>query len=583
MSPLTSGRALWLSVAALAGSLFLWLPGLFLWLPASAGRVHAQATAPPQIRFENVTRKAGIDVKLTSGSPSKMFLLESTGGGLALTDLDNDGWVDLYLVNGSTLDDERRGRKRALNRLYRNNKDGTFTDITERAGVGGRNWGMGVCAGDVNGDGFEDLYVTNVGRDVLYLNKGDGSFRDATTDAGIDDPFWSAACAFADYDRDGDLDLYISSYLAFDIARPPERANDGTRCGYRGLEVACGPRGLTPSPDRFFENTGNGRFRDVTAASGIGKVPPSFGMGVVWGDYDDDGDEDVYVANDEMPNFLFRNNGNRTFTDVGLLAGVALSGDGRAQGSMGVDFGDYDNDGDLDLVVTNFAQDYDTLYTNEGNGAFTDGSAASGLIAPTLAPVGWGVLMADLDLDGWVDLPIANGHLYPQLDALPALTNGDGYRQRSLLFRNGGNKRFAEIGERAGAGFRVRDALSSRGLAAGDINNDGLVDLVVTSLDEPPAVLLNRSQPGNWLIVSLNGAPPNTSAVGARVTVRSGGRVLRRDVKSGGSYQSQSDLRLHFGLGGVTTVDELVVRWPNGRTDVRQRVAANDILVIDEK
>jgi hypothetical protein len=250
---------------------------------------------------------------------------------------------------------------------------------------------------------------------------------------------------------------------------------------------------------------------------------------------------------------------------------------------MGVDFGDYDNDGDLDLVVTNFAADYDTLYTNQGNGAFVDDTAGSGLTALTLAPVAWGVSFTDLDLDGLLDLPIANGHLYPQLQMLPALTNGEGYRQRSLLFRNAGNRRFVEIGGSAGAGFRVRDSQSSRGLATGDINNDGLVDLVMTSLDTAPAVLLNRSQPGNWLSVKLKGRAPNPSAIGARVTVRSGGRVLRRDVKSGNSYQSQSDLRLHFGLGAASTIDELAVRWPDGRTEVRPPMAVNRVVVIEEK
>jgi hypothetical protein len=545
--------------------------------------VRAQGVAP--LTFENIARKAGVTFTLTSGTPEKLFLIESTGGGVAFTDLDNDGWPDLYFVNGSTLDDERRGRKRALSRLYRNNRDGTFTDVTEKAGVGGRNWGMGVCAGDVNGDGFEDIYVTNVGPNILYVNHGDGTFRDVAREAGVDDPAYGSSCAFADYDRDGDLDLYVSNYIAFNVHRPPERANDGTRCGYRGLVVACGPRGLTPAADRFYENRGGLRFVDVTAASGLGRVPPSYGMGVVWGDYDDDGDQDLYVANDEMPNFLFRNNGDRTFTEIGVAAGVALSPDGRAQGSMGVDFGDYDNDGDLDLIVTNFSDDYDTLYRNEGNGAFADGTAGSNIVAPTLTPVGWGVLFVDLDLDGWLDIPVANGHLYPQLATLTDLpvASGSGYRQRSLLFRNLANRRFAEVGERAGAGFRVRDAQSSRGLAAADMNNDGLMDLVMTGLDERAAVLLNRTRAANWLTVRLTGAAPNRSAIGARVTVRTGTRTQRRDVKSGGSYQSQSDLRAHFGLGDMKTVDELSVRWPRGRVDTLRNVAGNQVLVLEEK
>jgi hypothetical protein len=497
--------------------------------------------------------------------------------------IDNDGWVDLYLVNGSTLDDERRGRRREPNRLYRNNRDGTFSDVTATAGIGGRSWGMGVCTGDVDNDGFDDLYVTNVGPNLLYLNQGNGTFHETAKASGVDHTSWSSSCAFADYDRDGDLDLYVSAYMKFDVMKPQERANDGTRCGYRGLEVACGPRGMTPVPDRFFENAGNGRFVDATEKSGIGRVEPSFGMGVVWGDYDNDGDQDIYVANDEMPNFLFRNNGDKTFSEVGVPAGVALSHDGRPQGSMGVDFGDYDNDGDLDLVVTNFAEDYDTLYLNQGNGTFGDGTSASSIVAPTLAPVGWGVAFVDLDLDGWLDLPVANGHLYPQLNALPTLTNGNGYLQRSVLFRNLGNRRFAEIGERAGTGFRTRDALSSRGLAVGDINNDGLMDLLITSLDEPPMMLVNRSVRGNWLLVKLKGTTSNRSAIGARVTARIGTQVQRRDVRSGGSYQSQHDLRLHFGLGSSARVDELTIRWPDGKTETRRNVEANTILIAEEK
>ena len=535
------------------------------------------------ISFENVARKAGLTSRLISGTPSKMFLIESTTGGAAFTDFDNDGWVDLYLVNGSMLEDERRGRRRESNRLYRNNRDGTFSDVTQAAGVGGRNWGMGVCTGDVDNNGFDDLYVTNVGANLLYLNQGDGTFRETGKASGVDHTSWSSSCAFADYDRDGDLDLYVSAYMLFDVMKPQERANDGTRCGYRGLEVSCGPRGMTPVPDRFYENAGNGRFIDATERSGVGRVAPSFGMGVVWGDYDDDGDQDIYVANDEMPNFLFRNNGDRTFTEVGLQAGVALSHDGRPQGSMGVDFGDYDNDGDLDLVTTNFSEDYDTLYRNNGDGTFSDGTSASGIVAPTLAPVAWGVAFVDLDLDGWLDLPIANGHLYPQLSALPALTNGNGYLQRSLLFRNLGNRRFAEIGERVGVGFRTRDALSSRGLAVADINNDGLMDLLITSLDEPPMLLVNRSARGNWLLVKLKGTTSNRSAIGARVTARIGTQVLRRDVRSGGSYQSQHDLRLHFGLGSSTRVDELTIRWPDGKTETRRNVQANSILIAEEK
>ena len=328
-------------------------------------------------------------------------------------------------------------------------------------------------------------------------------------------------------------------------------------------------------------------------------VPPSYGLGVVWGDYDDDGDQDLYVANDEMANFLFRNNGDGTFAEVGLETGVALTLDGRIQGGMGVDFGDADNDGDLDLIVTNFVDDYNTLYRNDGNGTFSDRTQASTMLAPALPYVGWGVAFVDLDLDGFLDLAVANGHLYPQVDRIttreprlfpfrdrfddPPAPNGRGYLQRNQLFQNSGGGSFAEIGEDAGTGFRIRDSGSSRGLAAGDLNNDGLMDLVITHLDEAPSVLLNRSQPGNWLLLDLRGTSSNRSAIGASVTIRTGDRVLRRDVRSGGSYQSQNDRRLHFGLGDQSRIDELRVRWPSGEVETRTDVEANRVVIIRER
>ena len=555
---------------------------------------------PRGVTFENITREAGVDVTLRSGDRNKMVLVESMVGGAAFVDFDDDGWIDLYLVNGSTFEDERRGARREPNRLFRNNGDGTFADVTERAGVGGRYWGMGVCSGDVDNNGWEDIYVTNAGPNLLLLNGGDGAFLDVGAASGVDDPRWSSSCAFADYDADGDLDLYVSNYVVFDIDNPSTRADDGTRCGYQGIVVACGPLGLTPVPDRFYENRGDGTFTDVTVDSGVGRVTPSYGMGVVWGDYDDDGDQDVYVANDEMANFLFRNEGDGTFAEVGIETGVALSPDGLPQGGMGVDFGDYDNDGDLDLVVTNFAGQFNALYRNEGNGVFSDGARVSTTIAPTLAYVGWGVAFVDVNLNGLLDLPVANGHSYPQLDEPPDVPGGlfgglvdrfltpteqtgHGYRQTNQMFLNAGGGRFVEVGDRAGEGFRIRDAASSRGLATGDINNDGLMDFVITHLDEKPSVLLNRSEPGNWLLVDLRGTVSNLSAVGARVIVRAGALQLRRDVRSGGSYQSHNDRRLHFGLGDAARVDKLSVRWPSGRTTTLRDVEANRILRIEEQ
>jgi hypothetical protein len=589
-------RALCWSIAT-AGLLLAWI----LVLTGDAAQREAQS-APRPIRFDEVAEDAGIDFRLRSGTPDKAYLIEVMAGGVAFTDFDDDGWVDLYFVNGSSLDEERRGERQEPNRLYRNNGDGTFFDVTAQAGVGGKYWGMGVCAGDVNGDGREDLYVTNAGPNLLYLNDGDGAFRDTSEASGASDSAWSSSCAFADSDGDGDLDLYVSNYLAYDLDDPPERTTSGARCSFRGLpgiEVACGPLGLTPTPDRFYENLGDGSFREATASAGLASVPPSYGLGVVWGDYDDDGDQDLYVANDEMANFLFRNDSDGRFTEIGLEAGVALSLDGRIQGGMGVDFGDADNDGDLDLIVTNFVDDYNVLYRNNGNGTFSDSTPASTMLAPALPYVGWGVVFVDLDLDGFLDLPVANGHLYPQLDRVttrePRLfplrggfsdsprPNGRGYWQRNQLFQNTGGSRFAAVGEDAGDGFRLRDSLSSRGLAAGDLNNDGLMDLVITHLDDAPSVLLNRSQPGNWLLLDLRGTKSNRSAIGASVTARLGDRILRRDVRSGGSYQSQHDRRLHFGLGDRDRIDELRIKWPSGELEIRTDVEANRVVVIRER
>ena len=522
-------------------------------------------------QFEDVSATSGLDASLVSGSPEKRYILESMTGGVGFIDFDDDGWIDVYLVNGAVLSDSGAIAPQASDRLYRNNRDGTFTDVTAKARLGDQNWSMGVAVADVDNNGLQDLYVTNYGPNRLYLNQGDGTFEDVAAAAGVAGAEWSSSAAFADYDTDGDVDLYVTNYLEFD---PHDLPDDSQLCRYRGIRVQCGPRGMVPTADRFYENVGNGRFKDVTEASGVGLVPDFYGLGVTWADYDDDGHSDVYVANDSTPNFLLRNNGDKTFEEVALIAGVALSADGKEQAGMGVDFGDYDNDGDLDLIVTNFSDDYNTLYRNLGSGEFADVSYRSGLGEPTWLKLSWGAQFADFDRDGFLDIAIANGHVYPEVDSHEF---GISYRQPNSIFLNQRDGTFMHVDPAPRS-----PAYSSRGLATGDVNNDGAIDLLIANVDAPPSLLLGRPAGGHWLLLDLRGAAANRAAIGARVTVKSGGLVQMREVRSGGSYQSQSDLRLHFGLGDYDLVDEVRIRWPGGREQVLKSVKADQILRIAE-
>jgi len=516
--------------------------------------------------FTDVAATAGIRFQQTSGGAAKDYILEAQGAGVAWLDFNNDGWMDLYLVNGGRWEDFASGRRSVRNALFQNKGDGTFSDVTAKAGVAGQHWGMGAVAGDIDNDGWVDLYVCNFGPNALYRNQGDGTFADITEKAGVGDPRWSSSAAFLDYDADGWLDLYVANYLEFDARNPPP-----PRCDYRGIAVHCGPKGMTASPDRLYRNRGDGTFEDASVASGIAAVAPAYGLGVVAGDTDNDGDADLYVANDSMGNFLFENQGNGRFSETGALAGVAYDEDGRAQAGMGVDLGDYDRDGWLDIFVTNFSDDHNTLYRNLGNRTFRDVSYPSGVGAPSWQFLAWGTEFFDFDHDGWEDLFVANGHIYPQVDRYQI---GTSYLQRPQLYRNLGNSKFSEIG--AQLGTAMTRAGGGRGAAFADFDNDGDIDVAVNHLDGAASLLRNDggNRAGRWIQFELERSR-HRALPGARITIEHGAARQLSEVKAGSSYQSCSDPRVHFGVGKSQVVDRVKVRWPGGTVQTFSNVATN--------
>ena len=531
-------------------------------------------------QFVEVSGKAGIHFKLTSGGPEKRYIIEAKGGGgAAWIDYNHDGFPDLFLVNGSTFEHWKRGDS-PPSRLYRNNGDGTFTDVTLGSGLDHTGWGMGVCVGDYDNDGHDDLYVTYYGGNVLYHNNGNGTFADVTGKAGVRGHGWGMGCAFGDYDNDGRLDLYVANYLDVDINHLGEPGS-APNCTYRGISTFCGPRGLPGGRDILFHNNGNGTFTDVTEKAGI-DPDKYYGLGVVWGDYDKDGRPDVYVANDSTPSSLYHNNGNGTFTDVGVPAGVAYSGEGQEQAGMGTDFADYDNDGWPDLVKGNFSDDTKNLYHNNGDGAFTDVTYMAGL-----GDVGWlfttfGAKFLDYDNDGWKDIVLANGQVFPQIDRYQT---GITYAERNLLFHNRGpgpdGVKFDEVGLGSGPGFAVKKV--SRGLAVADYDNDGDVEILVTNMNDSPDLLRHaRKNPNHSILVKTIGTRSNSDGIGAKVTVAAGGLTEYDEVRSGGSYLSSSDLRLHFGVGAATKIDRLEVSWPSGQKDAATNLSVDRIFVVKE-
>jgi hypothetical protein len=525
--------------------------------------------APSPFLFEDVTAKAGIRFSEVFGSSEKLRITDVNGSGAAVLDYDGDGFQDIYFVNGS----RSVGARGPGNSLYRNNGNGTFTDVTNRAGVADFGWCLGVVAADYDNDGWTDLYVTKYGKNTLYRNKGDGTFADVTDTAKVGKVGYSAGAAFGDYDRDGWLDLFVTNYLEFDSSVPGAQSKS---CSYKGVPVFCGPGGFKGGANILYRNKGNGTFEDITRQAGVEAQEPHYSFTAVFEDFDLDGWPDLYVANDSTPNYMYKNLGDGRFREVGFQSGTAFSEDGRPQASMGVAIGDYNNDGLPDIFVTNFSDDYSTLYRNEGKMQFTDQSYQSGLAQPSMPMLKWGALFEDFDNDGFKDIFVANGHIYPDVDHHAVNTT---YRQWLQVFRNSGNK-FTEIGE--AAGLRSVDRLAARGAVAADFDNDGGVDVVITQIDGPALLLRNASRRADWLSIRLEGRKSNRSAIGARVRVKAKESVQWSSVRSGGSYISQNDLRLHFGLGSASTVDEIEVIWPSGQHSRLTQVAANRILTIKE-
>jgi enediyne biosynthesis protein E4 len=548
--------------------------GLVLSLPASAWTQEGHPAPPPpppgarSVRctgrriplLDDVTDKSGITFSHSS-DPAKKYILESMSGGVVLIDYDRDGWPDIYFTNSPTVDMSLRGEK-SYGALYHNNHDGTFTDVTAKSGLSHACIAMGGAVGDYDNDGWPDLYITCLGGNILYHNNGDGTFTDVTAKAGVADGRWSTGAAFGDYDGDGFIDLMVANYVDFSLSDLP-RFGSASYCKYLGMDVQCGPRGLRGAGDSLFRNNGDGTFTNVARVAGVEDPNGYYGLGVVWVDFNNTGRPDIFVANDSTPNYFYKNLGNEKFDEIGLVSGTALSNDGAEQASMGVAIGDYNHTGRPSIHVTNFANENDDLYRNDGNWNFTEVSYPAGVAVASLPRVKWGTAFADLDNDGWLDLLTVAGHVYPQVDEL---SSGGGYRQPKLLQINRGDGTFCNASTEAGPALQLPRA--SRGLAVGDLFNDGNMDAVVEDLDGKPMILRNEGIPGHhWVSFELAGTRSNRLALNARVKIVAGGMTQTAQVLSGGSYLSQNDLRLHFGLGSATKIEVVEIHWPSGHVD----------------
>lgn len=546
-----------------------------LWTGELAPSVSKKAI--PIAEFNNIAQKAGLTASNTFGEKhSSTYILESTGTGVAIFDYDNDGWPDIFLVNGTTL----KGfpaEGAPTNHLYRNNHDGTFTDVTAQAGLSATGWGQGVCVGDYDNDGWEDLYVTYYGQNLLYHNLR-GKFEQVAEIAGVagDGKTWGSGCAFLDYDRDGRLDLVVANYAGLDLLHPSPQGKYPS-CLWKGIAVFCGPRGLSTSKNILYRNLGNGAFQDVTARSGMDRTAGHYCFSVSSFDYDDDGWPDIYVACDSAPSILYRNNHDGTFSDVGMLSGVAFNADGREQAGMGSTVADFDGDGRLDLFRTNFSDDTSTLYHNNGDGTFTDVTYSAGLGNHTQY-LGWGTMFFDFDNDGWPDLLLVNGHVYPEVDTLKL---GIDYEEPKLLYHNRGDGTFADVSQIAGPAIAVPTA--ARGLAVGDLWNDGRLSAVIVNRNAPPNLLVNqKTYPSHWIEIKTVGTRSNRSGIGARVSVKTDLRQQTNEVRSGSSYISNSDMRIHFGLGSANQIEYIEVRWPSGIAERFRNSLVDRIVTVKE-
>jgi hypothetical protein len=532
---------------------------------------------PPKVQFQDIAAKAGLTARHVTGADAeKKYIIETTGSGVALFDYDNDGWLDIFLVNGTKLEGFPKGQE-PVNHLYRNNKNGTFTDVTEKANLARGGWGQGACVGDFDNDGYDDLFVTYWGQNTLYRNNRNGTFTDVTEKASLlhKTVRWSTGCSFLDYDKDGDLDLLVANYVDFDISKTPAKGSN-QYCLWKGVPVMCGPRGLPAGKNILYQNNGDGTFTDVSEKSGVAKPAGRYAFTSIVSDYDNDGWPDIYVACDSTPNILYHNEGNGTFTDIGFISGTAVNEDGKEQAGMGVSAADYDLDGFFDLVKTNFADDTPTLYRNNGDGSFTDVTYTAKLGVNTRF-LGWGTGFFDFDHDGWKDIYMVNGHVYPEVEAHNA---NSPYRQERLIFWNLRNGTFLDISSRAGAG--ITDRRSSRGSALGDLDNDGSLEIVVNNMNDTPSLLKNYGEKQNWILIKTVGRKSNRNGIGARVTVVAAGLKQMDEVRSGDSYISQNDIRLHFGVGAATKVERVEVLWPSGRKEAFENLKANQVVVLEE-